>query len=131
MCCVSNLIRCVKRSQRKLRPPFSQHAFSIQSQRRIYYNGYISLYIEAGSNMNLQITKWGNSLAVRIPAEYVRRIGIKEGDSVEASLTVDGGISIRPSRWDRKAFAQELQALRQAMPMGESVIDELRREARY
>ena len=36
--------------------------------------------------MDLQIAKWGNSLALRIPADYVRRIGIKEGDRVEASL---------------------------------------------
>lgn len=32
--------------------------------------------------MILQIAKWGNSLAVRIPAEYVRKIGIKEGDQL-------------------------------------------------
>ena len=53
--------------------------------------------------MNLQIAKWGNSLALRIPADYVRRIGIKEGDSVEASLTADGGLSIRPVKWDTHA----------------------------
>lgn len=81
--------------------------------------------------MNLQVTKWGNSLAVRIPAEYVRRTGLKEGDSVEASLTADGGISIRPARWDRKAFVQQLLEAQQSMPMGESVIEELRRGARY
>ncbi len=54
--------------------------------------------------MNLQIAKWGNSLALRIPADYVRSMGIKEGDQVEASLTIDGGISIRTANWDRKAF---------------------------
>ena len=35
--------------------------------------------------MNLQAAKWGNSLALRIPAEYVRSIGVKEGDRVEAT----------------------------------------------
>ena len=79
----------------------------------------------------LQIAKWGNSLALRIPAEYVRRIGIKEGDHVQASMTVDGGISIRAAKWDRKAFACELNKSREAIPMGESVIEELRRGARY
>jgi antitoxin MazE len=81
--------------------------------------------------MNLQIAKWGNSLAVRIPADYVRSIGIKEGDSVQASLTPDGGISIHPVKWDRKAFAREVTASRDALPMGTSVIEELRRGARY
>ena len=50
--------------------------------------------------MNLQIAKWGSSLALRIPAEYLRSAGIKEGDSVEASLTVDGGLTIRPTTWN-------------------------------
>jgi antitoxin MazE len=81
--------------------------------------------------MDLQIAKWGNSLALRIPADYVRRVGIKEGDLVQASMTIDGGISIRPAKWDRKAFALELEKCRVAMLMGESVIEELRRGARY
>ena len=81
--------------------------------------------------MNLQIAKWGNSLALRIPADYVRIIGIKEGDQVQTSITVDGGISIRPSKWNRKAFADELRQSREGMPMGDSVIEELRRGARY
>jgi antitoxin MazE len=81
--------------------------------------------------MDLPIAKWGNSLALRIPAEFVRTIGIKEGDRVEISLTIDGAINIRAARWSRKAFADELQNLRDAMPEGVSVIEELRRGARY
>jgi len=81
--------------------------------------------------MNLHIARWGNSLALRLPAEVVRSIGIKEGDSVEASLTTDGGLTIRPAKWDRKAFAAEVGNIRDAMSMGTSVIEELRRGARY
>lgn len=81
--------------------------------------------------MHLQIAKWGNSLALRLPAEYLRSVGIKEGDSVEACLTVDGGLTIRPATWNRKSFARELAAARDAMPMGESVMDEVRRGGRY
>ncbi|MGV2290657.1 AbrB/MazE/SpoVT family DNA-binding domain-containing protein [Trinickia sp. YCB016] len=81
--------------------------------------------------MNLQIAKWGNSLALRIPADYVRHAGLKEGDQVQANLTVDGGISIRAAKWDRKAFAQDLESTREAMPITESVMDELRHGARY
>jgi antitoxin MazE len=81
--------------------------------------------------MNLQIAKWGNSLAVRIPADYVRHIGVKEGDSVEACLTVDGGLSIRPTKWNREVFAKELLDADLTLPMGVSVIDELRRGERY
>lgn len=81
--------------------------------------------------MKLNIARWGNSLALRIPADYARRAGLKEGSSVEARLTVDGGIAIRPTRWNRKAFAQELAKTRDAMPKATSVIDGLRRAARY
>ena len=81
--------------------------------------------------LNLQVAKWGNSLAVRIPAEVVRRIGLKAGDSVEARLTADGGMSLRPATWDRKAFLAELEAARQSMPQGESVMDEVRRGGPY
>jgi antitoxin MazE len=82
-------------------------------------------------SMSLQVAKWGNSLAVRIPAEYVRSIGIKEGDSLEARLTTDGGLSLRSVLWDREAFARELEAVRRTMPVGTSVMDEVRRGGRY
>ena len=81
--------------------------------------------------MELQIARWGNSLALRIPADYVRRLGIAEGDHVQANLTIDGGISIRAAKWDRGAFAEELERMREAMPMTEPVVEGMRREARY
>ena len=31
----------------------------------------------------MKVSKWGNSLAVRLPAELVRELGLKEGDYVE------------------------------------------------
>jgi antitoxin MazE len=89
------------------------------------------MYITQENIMNLQVAKWGNSLALRIPAEYVRSIGIKEGDSLDACLTVDGGLIIRPATWNRKAFSRKLAAAREAMPMGQSVMDEVRRGGRY
>lgn len=30
----------------------------------------------------MQIAKWGNSLAVRLPAELARELGLKEGDQI-------------------------------------------------
>jgi len=81
--------------------------------------------------MHLHIAKWGNSLAVRIPMEYIRRTGLKEGDTAQASLTPDGALLIRAEAWDRKAFAAELNQTRQGMKMGASVMDELHNGARY
>ena len=81
--------------------------------------------------MDLQVAKWGNSLALRIPSEIVRRLGLREGATVEAQITVDGSLSIRPAQWDRKAFALELNDARGTMPMSESVMEEVRSGARY
>ena len=81
--------------------------------------------------MDLQIAKWGNSLALRIPSEVVRRLGLREGATVEAQLTVDGTLSIRPAQWDRKAFAHELNEARNAMPASAPVMEEVRSAARY
>lgn len=81
--------------------------------------------------MDLQVAKWGNSLALRIPSEVVRRLGLREGATVEAQLTVDGSLSIRPAKWDRKAFSLELTEARSVMPMSAPVIEEMRSGARY
>jgi antitoxin MazE len=81
--------------------------------------------------MDLRVARWGNSLAVRIPSEIVRRLGLREGATVEAQVTVNGTLSIRPAQWDRKAFALEMNDARDTMPMSESVMEEVRSGARY
>ena len=34
----------------------------------------------------MQVSKWGNSLAVRLPAAVVEALGLKEGDQVEIQV---------------------------------------------
>jgi antitoxin MazE len=34
----------------------------------------------------MQVSKWGNSLAVRLPAAVVEALGLKEGDEIEISV---------------------------------------------
>lgn len=31
----------------------------------------------------MKVSKWGNSLAIRLPADLVRELGVKEGDYLE------------------------------------------------
>ncbi len=81
--------------------------------------------------MKLRVCKWGNSLALRLPQEFVRRAGLKAGDTVQASLAADGTLTIRTEPWDRKAFSEKLARARDLMPMSESVMEELRSETRY
>jgi len=81
--------------------------------------------------LNIQISKWGNSLALRIPATLIKQIQLKDGDRVEATLSKDGAIIIRPQKLGRKAIAAQLKAFRDTLKMGKSVMDEVRSEARY
>ena len=37
----------------------------------------------------MQVANWGNSMAVRMPAELVRELGLKEGDQID--LVKDDG----------------------------------------
>jgi antitoxin MazE len=51
----------------------------------------------------MQVAKWGNSLAVRLPAAVVEVLGLKEGDDIE--IKVAGSHSFEVSR---RSSAQEL-----------------------
>ena len=35
----------------------------------------------------MQVSKWGNSLAIRLPAAVVDALGLKEGDQVEIQVS--------------------------------------------
>jgi antitoxin MazE len=50
----------------------------------------------------MQVAKWGNSLAVRLPATVVEALALKEGDEIE--ITIDDprrfAVARKPSRED-------------------------------
>ncbi len=48
----------------------------------------------------MQVAKWGNSLAVRLPAELVRQLGLKEGDDIDIQATEAGLVVARHQRAD-------------------------------
>jgi len=82
--------------------------------------------------MKLQVAKWGNSLAVRLPAECTRAAGLREGDSVEAEVTPAGEITLTPAKpFDKAAFLARTRKRRAAMPLTEATVERMRREARY
>lgn len=99
--------------------------------RKLRRGRYTEAHVYKGAAMNVQIAKWGNSLAVRIPTNLIRSMGNKEGDQVKVSTTVDGGMSIRAANWNRKAFASEFAKVRSSMPMGQSVMNEVRNDPHY
>src|SRR5450759_1726045 len=82
--------------------------------------------------MKLQLAKWGNSLAVRLPVECTRAAGLREGDTVEAEVTPVGEIKLTPAKpFDKAAFIKRLRKLRASMPMTTATVEIMRREDRY
>ncbi len=65
----------------------------------------------------MQVSRWGNSLAIRIPAAVAKALNLKEGDEVEISASDDGHFKM--ARDDRKARALEtMRALAKPLPAG-------------
>lgn len=82
--------------------------------------------------MRLQIAKWGNSLAVRLPVECIKAAGLKEGDSVEASIDMTGAITLAPKKiFDKPAFMARITKLQASMPLTSPVVETMRQEDRY
>lgn len=65
----------------------------------------------------MQVARWGNSLAVRLPAAVVKALGLKEGDEIE--IRVAGPRSFEVARDRRRERALErIRALRRPLPPG-------------
>jgi len=62
----------------------------------------------------MQIAKWGNSLAIRIPADFVRRHDLKEGDSID--LIEDEAGTVRLVT--RQHWMDEIVRLSRPLPDG-------------
>jgi antitoxin MazE len=53
----------------------------------------------------MQVSKWGNSLAVRLPKKLVEQLGLKEGDEVNVVAAKDGTIEVETREdWRRRAI---------------------------
>ncbi|MDA8139786.1 MAG: AbrB/MazE/SpoVT family DNA-binding domain-containing protein [Desulfobacteraceae bacterium] len=51
----------------------------------------------------MQVSKWGNSLAIRLPAALVEALELKEGDDIEITLA-----GVREMRVEKKPSREEL-----------------------
>jgi antitoxin MazE len=63
----------------------------------------------------MQVAKWGNSLAVRLPASLVEALNLKEGDEIEihAADAREFVVARKPSRDD---LLTRLRAFRGRLP---------------
>jgi antitoxin MazE len=65
----------------------------------------------------MQVGKWGNSLAVRLPASVVETLGLKEGDEIEIEIAGDRAFRVSRDR-SREQAVERLKALQWSLPPG-------------
>lgn len=63
----------------------------------------------------MQVAKWGNSLAVRLPSSVVRALDLKEGDDITIHLAAERAFEIVKTP-TRAELIDRLRALRGTIP---------------
>ena len=65
----------------------------------------------------MQVSKWGNSLAVRLPSTVVDALDLKEGDQIEIRIAGERVFEVRRDQRNQLALAR-LKKLRRPLPSG-------------
>ncbi|MBT9330001.1 AbrB/MazE/SpoVT family DNA-binding domain-containing protein [Paracidobacterium acidisoli] len=65
----------------------------------------------------MRVAKWGNSLAVRLPAGVVEVLELKEGDQIEIHIAGRREFAIGRDNSRQKAM-ERIRALRRPLPPG-------------
>jgi len=64
----------------------------------------------------MQVSKWGNSLAIRLPASVVEALKLKEGDEVEVHVVGERAFDIARDR-SRERALERIRTLRKTLPV--------------
>jgi antitoxin MazE len=65
----------------------------------------------------MRVSKWGNSLAIRLPASVVEALELKEGDEVEVHVAGERAFDVARDRSRERALARS-RAFRKSLPAG-------------
>jgi len=65
----------------------------------------------------MQVSKWGNSLAVRLPAAVVEALKLKEGDHIEIRIAKERVFEVGRDQSRQRALAR-LRKLERPLPAG-------------
>lgn len=66
---------------------------------------------------DMQVSKWGNSLAVRLPVTVVEALHLKEGDQIEIRIASRREFAVRRDPSRQRAL-DRLRRLRRPLPAG-------------
>ena len=85
--------------------------------------------------MDLNVGRWGNSLAVRLPIELARQLGIVEGSTLHVERNPDNTLTVSPRQakkvFDQAKWVEQARKHLATMPSSPAVIREMRDGARY
>jgi len=76
------------------------------------------IYMHQWDIMSMLISKWGNSLAVRLPKALVERLGLKEGDELNVVAASQGVIEVETRDDQRRRALARMAARRWTLPEG-------------
>lgn len=63
----------------------------------------------------MQVSKWGNSLAIRLPAAVVAALKLKEGDEVDVHVVGERAFDIARDR-SRERALKRIRGFRKTLP---------------
>lgn len=64
----------------------------------------------------MKVSKWGNSLAVRIPTDVASRLGLKEGDEIDLRPSDINGIELLRLASRRERIERLREILKDRLP---------------
>ena len=65
----------------------------------------------------MQVAKWGNSLAIRLPAAVVEALGLKPGDQIEIRIAAAREFEVKRDR-NRERALETIDRLARPLPAG-------------
>jgi antitoxin MazE len=68
--------------------------------------------------LTMQVSKWGNSLAVRLPKALVDELGLKEGDELNVVAAKKDAIEVETKEDQRRRALDRMAARNWTLPEG-------------
>ena len=83
-------------------------------------------------HVGLVVSKWGNSLAVRLPADSAKRLGVEEGDTLLGEIAPDGRLILSAeARAIGKAEGRRMREFLLRQRVTTPAVGAMRRSHRY
>ena len=82
--------------------------------------------------VGLVVSKWGNSLAVRLPADSAKLLGVEEGDTLLGEIAPGGRLILSAeARAIGKAESRRMREFLVRQKVTAPAVETMRRSARY